>query len=139
MGKVEETACLEVADAYGTNLAGTISFLHSPPCAKHVAVGLMNEQHVDVISLQLAQALIDALGCLFLTVVRNPDLCHEEQVFALQSALSPGITNALLILVGLCRINQAIAHTQSIAHATFTFVRAYQKHPVAQCWHLDTV
>ena len=66
VGEVEEAASLEVAHAYGSSLAVAIGFLQSPPRAKHVAIGLMNEQQVDVVSLQLAQALVDALGGLLL-------------------------------------------------------------------------
>ena len=65
----EEAACLEVAHADGANLSGTIGLLHSPPRAKHVAIGLMDKQQVDVLRLQLAQALVDALGSLFLASI----------------------------------------------------------------------
>ena len=139
VGKVEETACLEVAHADGAHLASTIGLLHSPPRAEYVAVGLMDEQQVDILRLQLAQALVDALGSLFFTGIRYPYLRHEEQVFALDATLAPGIANALLILVGLRRVNQSIAHTQRITHTTLTLVRTYEKHAVAQCRHLDTI
>ena len=109
--EVEETACLEVAHTDSTNLACTIGLLHSPPRTEYVAIGLMDEQQVDILRLQLAQALINALGSLFLTSIGYPDLCYKEQIFALDATFAPSIANALLILVGLCRINQAIAYT----------------------------
>ena len=69
VGEVEEAGLLEVAHADGTRLAVVIGFLHRPPRAEHVAVGLMDEQQVDVVCLQLTQAFVDAFGCLFLSVV----------------------------------------------------------------------
>ena len=30
-----------------------------------------------------------------------------------------------IVLVGLCGVNQSVAHAQRIGHATFTFVGAY--------------
>ena len=51
---VEETASLEIAHADGTHLSCTIGLLHRPPRAEHVTVGLMDEQQVDILRLQLA-------------------------------------------------------------------------------------
>ena len=139
VGEVEETACLEVAHTDSSHLTFTIGFLHGAPSAEDVAIGLMNEQQVDVVGLQLAQALVDALGGFFLAIVRNPDLRHEKQILAFHPTLAPRIAHAFLVLVGLCRVYQSIAHAQSICHATFTLVRANQKHAVAQGRHLNTV
>ena len=71
VGEIEETACLEVAYADGAHLAIAAGFLHSPPRAEHVAVCLMDEQQVDVVGLQLAQALVDACP-LLLTAFPTP-------------------------------------------------------------------
>ena len=45
-------------------------FFHSPPCAEHVTIGLVDKQQVDILRLQLAQALVDALG--------SPHLKHHS-------------------------------------------------------------
>ena len=99
----------------------------------------MDEQKVDIIGLQAAQALVDALGGFFFAGIRNPHFCHEEQVLTLQSTLAPGIAHALFVLISLCRIYQPITHTQRITYATFTLVRAHQKHSVAQGWHFNAI
>ena len=139
VGKVEETACLEVRNTDGTNLSCAISLFHGSPRAKHVAVGLMDEQQVDIIGLQPAQAFVNTLGGFFFAGIRNPHFCHEEQVLALQSTLAPGIAHALFVLISLGCVYQAITHTQRIAYATFTLVRAHQKHSVAQGWHFNAI
>ena len=83
----------------------------------------MNEQQVDILRLQLAQALVDALGGLFLASIGYPHLRHEEQVFAPDATLTPGIAHAFFIEIGLSRINQTIANAQRITYATFTLLR----------------
>ena len=99
----------------------------------------MDQQQVDVLRLQLTQALLDALIGFLLASVRNPHLRHEEQVFALDAALAPSIAHALFVSVSLSRIDEPVAHVQRIRHATFTLVRAHLKHAVAQQRHLDSV
>ena len=99
----------------------------------------MDEQQVDILRLQLTQALVDTLGCLLFTGIGYPNFRHQEQILALQSTLAPSVTNAFLILIGLCRIYQSVAYAQSIRHATLTLIRAHEKHAVAQCRHLNTV
>ena len=51
VGKVKETARLEVAHADSAHLAGTISVLHGPPRAEYVTVGLMDKQQINVLCL----------------------------------------------------------------------------------------
>ena len=99
----------------------------------------MDQQQVDVLRLQLAQALVDALVGFLLACVRDPHLRHEEQVFALDSTLAPSRAHTLLVLVSLRRIDEPVAHVQRIRHASFTLVRTYLKHAVAQQRHLHSV
>ena len=139
MGEVEEAASLEVAHAYGSSLAVAIGFLQSPPRAKHVAIGLMNEQQVDVLSLQLAQALVDALGGLLLARIWDPHLRHDKQVFAPYAALAPGISHAFLVVVGLRRVDKPVAHMQGIGHAAFTLIGRDHKHAIAQQGHFNSI
>ena len=139
VGEVEETARLEVAHSYGAHLAVVIGFLHRPPRAEHVAVRLMDEQQVDVIRLQLAQALVDALGCLFLSVVRNPHLCHEEKLLAFQATFAPGVTHALFVGIRLCRVYQPVADAQRIADTTLALGGRHLKDAVTQQGHFHSV
>ena len=62
------------------------------------AVSLMDQQQVDVLRLQLAQALVDALVGALLASVRDPHLRHEEQVFASIIASSIFISQSSLSL-----------------------------------------
>lgn len=48
--------------------------------AEDVAIGLMDEQQVDVVGLQLAQALVNAAGGTLLAGVADPHLGDEEEM-----------------------------------------------------------
>ena len=92
----------------------------------------MDEQQVDVVGLQLAQALVDACRRLLLSCIRNPYFRHQKNVLPDNTALAYGISYTFLVKVSLRRVNQAITHIQRIAYAPFTFLRSYLEHSVAQ-------
>ena len=92
----------------------------------------MDEQQVDIVGLQLAQALVDAAGGFLLAGVRYPYLCREEQFLAFQSAAFPGAAHALFVLIGLGGIYQPIANAQRIGHTALTLFGRDEEHPVAQ-------
>ena len=89
----------------------------------------MDEQQVDVVGLQFAQALVDASCGLLLTGIRYPHLCHKEDVVALHIALRDGNAHALLVIVGLCRIDEPIAHLECICHTLFRLLWWHQNTP----------
>ena len=76
---------------------------------------------------------------MLIAVVSEPNLIHEEDVLATDATLLDGSAHALLVLVGLRRVYHPVAHTQRIAHATFTLFRADLKHSVTQNRHLNAV
>lgn len=80
VGEVEEATRLEVAHADGAHLAVAVGTLHGAPGAEDVAVGLMDEQQVDVVGLQLAQALVNAAGGTLFAGVADPHLGDEEEM-----------------------------------------------------------
>ena len=92
----------------------------------------MDEQQVDVVGPQLAQALVDACRRLLLAGIRNPYFRHQENVLPGNPAFADGVSHAFLVEVSLRRVNQAITHVQRVADAPFTFLRGYLEHPVAQ-------
>ena len=99
----------------------------------------MDEQQVDVVGLQLAQALVDALCSLLLSCIRDPHLRHEKDVLTLHSALRDGSAHALFVIVGLRRIDEPIAHFKCIRHTLLRLLRRHQKYAIAQQWHLHSI
>ena len=112
--EVEETASLEIAHADGADLAVPVGLLHRPPGAEHVAVGLVDQKQVDVVGLQLPEALVDGGGSLFLAVVADPDLRHKEYLLAGNAGLCDGIAHAFLVEVGLGRIDETVTDRQRV-------------------------
>ena len=99
----------------------------------------MDEQQVDVVSLQLAQAFVDAPGCFLLAGVANPHFRHQENVLAPDTALGNGGTHSLFVLIGLCRVNQPVAHFERIAYTALSLLWWHQKNTIAQQGHFNSV
>lgn len=79
-----------------TEISGSCIVLVHLGNLSHVLVAQREVEDVDI--LQPAQALIDALSSLFFTSIGYPDLCHEEDVLTLHSALRDGSVHALLYM-----------------------------------------
>jgi len=92
----------------------------------------MDEQQVDVVGFQLAQALVDACRRLLLAGIRNPYFRHQENILPGDTALADGVPHAFFVEICLRRVNQAITYVQCIAHAALAFLRGDLEHPVAQ-------
>ena len=90
----------------------------------------MDEQQVDVVGLQLAQALVDACRSLLLTCIGNPHFRHQEDVLPGNPALADGISYPFFVEICLRRVNQAITYVQCIAHAPLAFLRGDLEHTV---------
>ena len=114
MREVEETARLEIAHTDGANFSIGVGLLHGPPGPEHVAVSLVDEQQVDVVGLQLAEAFIDGGGSLPFAVVADPDFSHQENLLAGYAGLRNGIAYAFLVEVGLGRVDEAVTDRQRV-------------------------
>ena len=64
----------EVAHADGTELAGLIGLLQVTIGSIAVAIRLVKKHEVDVVRLQLAQTLVNALHGLALAIIGRPHL-----------------------------------------------------------------
>ena len=64
----------EVAHSDGTNLSSLVSFFQVAISTIAVAVRLVEKHQIDVVGLQFAQTLVDALHGLSLAIVGMPDL-----------------------------------------------------------------
>ena len=137
--EVEVAGLLEVAHADGAELAVAVGLLHGAPGAEHVAVSLVDEQQVDVVGLQFAQALVDAAGGALLAAVADPHLGGEEDVLAPDAALCDGLADAFFVEIGLYRVDEAVAHLQRVADATLRLLRRHLERTIAQQWRFHSV
>ena len=138
-GDVDEMVGIEIRDADGAEFPFLVRFFQCAVCAITVAERLVQEHQVDVVRLQLTQALVDGSLCLFVAVVGNPYFRHKENFLATDAAFAHGITHALLVMVGLRRINHTIACTEGIRYTTFAFGGRYLIDAIAHLGHLDAV
>ena len=138
-GQVHEPVGVEVAYSDGAYLAGPYSLFHGPIRSVIVGEGLVYQQQVDVVGMQLAQGLFDA-GCRPLFAgIANPYLGGDEEFAAGNAAFGDGGADARFVLVGLGRVDAAVARTNRIEHAPFARFGGNQIDSVPQLRHFNAV
>lgn len=118
-GQIYQMVGIEVAHTYGAELALLVGVLQRMVCTISVAEGLMQQHQVQVVGTELAQALVYRCLGLVVTIIRDPDLRHQEDILARYAAFGHGGAYAFLVMICLCGIYHAIARGKGIAHTTF--------------------
>ena len=129
----------EVAHSDGTNLSCLVSFFQVTIGTVAVAVRLVEEHQVDVVGLQFAQTLIDALHSLSVAIVGRPDLGNEENLITIHAAFLPCVAHGFLVEISLRSIYHPIAHAESIQHTTLTLIRFHLINTVSKLWHFHAI
>ena len=129
----------KVGNADGTNFSGVVELLHGAVGAVIIAEGLVDQQQVQVIGLQLAQGFLNGSLGLFVTGVGDPHLRGQEELLAGQAARGQRFAHAFLVAVGLGRVDAAVAHVDGVQHAALGVLRRGLVDAVAQLRHLDAV
>lgn len=130
---------VEVAHAYGAQFPGLVSVLKGTIRAIAVAEWLMEEHKVDIVRLELAEALVDRRFGLFVAIVGNPDLGDEENVGARNAALADGVADTLLVVVRLGRVHHPIADPKGVGNASLALSRRHLEDAISYLRHHDAV
>ena len=130
---------VEIRDADGAEFSFLIRLFQCAVCTVSVAERLVQEHQVDIVRLQFTQALVDGSLCLFVAVVGNPYFRHKENFLAVDAAFAHGIAHALLVMVGLRRVNHTIACTEGIRDTTLALGGRYLIDAVTHLWHFNAV
>ena len=138
-GNVNEVVGIEIAYPDSTEFTFLICFLQSPVCTVTVAERLVQEHQIDVVRLQLAQALINREFRFLVTIVGNPHFRDKKNLFAVDTAFSDCIAYTFFIVVGLCRVNHTIAYTKGIAYTTLALGGRNLIDAIANLGHFDAV
>ena len=115
---------VEVGQANGTHLALLVRLFHLAVARHIVACGLVDQQQVDVGSIQTGKSLVH---CVRLLIEAGPQLRFEENLLPLQAGLLHGAANGLFIHIGVCRVDQAIAVLQGTDAGGLRLVRGQKK------------
>jgi hypothetical protein len=106
---VHQAVRLEVADADGAQLAGLVGRFHRTPGAVHVAIGLVDQEQVQMVELQAAQRLVDGLADALEAGVLHPELARDEEVIARHATTTQSFPDSLFVHVGSRGVDQAVA------------------------------
>lgn len=104
---------VEVADVEGAYLAHSHSLLHVLPRTGEVTDRLMDVEQVDVLQLHPLQYRVYRRESLALTVFRRPELAGDPYLLAGYAAFLHGLAHTLLVVVGVRRVDVAVAGFQS--------------------------
>mmetsp|Transcript_116537 Transcript_116537/g.277039 ORF Transcript_116537/g.277039 Transcript_116537/m.277039 type:complete len:337 (+) Transcript_116537:112-1122(+) len=125
-----------VGDADGLHLSLLIEVLHSLPSTRVTELrrpirranltsgkwpaglrpGPVDDIEVDIVHAQLAQGLVAGLDRSVVAVARSPDLGLQEDVSSAKAGVPKRFAHALLILVDLGCVDEAVASFQGVCH-----------------------
>ena len=139
LAQIDEAVGVKVRNADGTHFAGLVGLLHGPIAAIVVVEGLVDQQQINIVGLELAQGLVNGGLGLFIASVGNPHFGGEEQLLPGYAALGNGLAHAFLVVVGLGRVNGAVTHADGVGYTAFALCRVYLIYTIAQLGHLYAV
>ena len=119
---IDQTGRIKIAHAYSPYLTGLIGFFQSPVGAVIIAEGLVQEDHVGVVQIQVGKARINSFLCFFVAKILDPELSRDEDFIPGHAGLAHGFTDSPFIEVGCCCIDKAIACLQGCADSLLAFI-----------------
>ena len=138
--EVHDAVGIEVADADRADFPCPVQFLHGPPGAVNVAIGLVDQVEVEIVELKLVQRTLERCLSAIVTRVLNPQLGRDEQFPAVDAAVPDARTDRLFVHVRSGRVEQPVADVDGVPHAALALGRVrHLKDPEAQDWHLYAV
>ena len=119
-----DVLALEVGNTDRLSLALFISFFQLAVTGKPVSGRLVDVQEIHVVH---AEALKSLIHCVRVLILAGPELGGEEDLFTVHAALFHAASDSTFIHIGICRIDEAIAHLQCFSDAVFCICRGEHK------------
>ena len=99
----------------------------------------MQDQQVDVVDGELAGALLEAVQCVVVSVVADPDLGLQEELRAVEVRAVDRLADLALVAVGSRRVDVPVPRAECGAHGAAGLVGGRLEDPQAERGHLDAV
>src|SRR5262245_35760809 len=93
-------------------------YLHAWPGPGRTALRPVDDVQVDVVDVQLLQAALDRCDGI---LPPGMELGRDEHLFARNAALEQPLADALLVAVGLCRVDVSVSELERPAHRIDAF------------------
>lgn len=120
-GDVREAILVEVRDADGSGFPFFLQVDQSVISAVVVRERLMEEHKVEIICLQLIQAVFDGLLCVFVAVMFAPDFSCDKDFLSLDAGLLQRFSDFFCVEVALSGIDLAEPFCKASKTACFIF------------------
>ena len=91
-----------------------VGFGQGPIHVQSLVIRLVDEQQIDIVSLQPGQRFFNALPGQFIAGPGLTELRRNEDILPAQTALGHGLADHGFVIVHMGRIDEAVAHSQSI-------------------------
>ena len=99
----------------------------------------MNEEQVNILGVQLLEGFLNRLLGVLIAAVADPDLCGQEDIVPLHTAVLDAPAHGFLVAVSLSGVDRAVAHLDGIPDTAVTLRIGDLVHAVAQHGHFDSV
>ena len=129
----------EVRKANGAHLARGHRLLHGLPGLGVRAVGLVEQQQVEVVHVQAAQRGVDVLFALLVGVALGKQLGGDEELLARDAAAVDHAAHGLLVEVGVGGVHMAVADLYGLGQVLLDLGRRHEKDAVAYLGNLVAV
>ena len=120
----------EVRQADRTHLARSHGILHRLPRFRVPAVGLVQEQQIQIVGVQAAQCGVDGLAAVLVPVILREQLGGDEEFAAVDAAALDDAADGLLVEVGVGRVDMTVAGFDGLRQMRLDLGRAHQKDAV---------
>ena len=116
----------EVRHTDGTYKTVVYSLLQRTPGLVHIVIRPVEEDQVDIVEIQFTKGIFQTFATFIAGKVGKPDFGCHKYIFSRNGALFQRLPDDLLVLIGLCRINETIAALDCCYHSFFIINRIGQ-------------
>ena len=100
----------------------------------------MEIHEVNIVNTQASAHAVDGLQCLTLTVLIRPQLACNPNLGAVNAAVLHSASHTTFVLIGMCRVDMAVAALQRCHHRIVGLVTVGNAiHSESELWHLYSI
>ena len=136
---IKVTVRSEVGYTDRTDLAFFVKFLHCTIGSIVITKWLMDQQKIQIFSLQFFHGFFDRSFCFLIAGICDPYLGCQEKLFSWQTAFTECCSYTFFVIISLCGVDAAISYLNRIQYAAFCIFRRCMINTISKFRHFDSV